>query len=166
LLPASPPAIAGAEIAFTNLPANTVSGDFYDAFFRNERLLFTVADVAGKGLPAALLTATFQASLRTLAAEPHDLAELMLGLNRYASNASQGGTRFTTAFLAELDPARGNLEAPRAERAPVAGERSHDSERPQGATQVRGGVSTRRHLSPRSPRSQLAVANGPGGSWR
>ncbi|MGH9394707.1 MAG: hypothetical protein ACRD1E_11100 [Terriglobales bacterium] len=47
---------------------------------------------------------------------------------------------------------RGTLEVPRAERAPVAGERSHDSERPQGATQVRGGVST---LRPKPTRIRL-----------
>jgi len=105
LLPARAPEIAGAEIAFTNLPANTVSGDFYDAFPRQGRVLFAVADVAGKGVPAAMLMATFQASLHTLAVEPHPLDSLIAALNRYASDASQGGTRFTTAFIAEFDPA-------------------------------------------------------------
>lgn len=105
LLPAQPPAIPGAEIAFTNLPANTVSGDFYDAFPRLGRILFAVADVAGKGVPAAMLMATFQASLHTLAFEAHALEALITALNRYASDASQGGTRFTTAFIGEFDPA-------------------------------------------------------------
>jgi phosphoserine phosphatase RsbU/P len=62
-----------------------------------------VADVAGKSIPAALLMATIQASLRTLAAAPVALGELVLGLNRYACANSLGGLRFTTAFLGELD---------------------------------------------------------------
>ena len=75
LVPESPPEVPGVEIAFVSRPANTVGGDYYDAFLRgapsskpnSKRLLVAVADVAGKSVPAALLMATFQASLRTLA---------------------------------------------------------------------------------------------------
>lgn len=111
LLPSTPPTVAGAEVAFTNRPANTVSGDYYDAFFRTGEpsLLLALADVAGKGLPAAMLMATFQASLRTLAAEAMPLPEVTLALNRFACANSMGGTRFTTAFLAEFDPAARRL---------------------------------------------------------
>ena len=72
LLPNEPPATPGVEIAFQTRPANTVAGDYYDVFSRagqtpeEKRLLVAVADVAGKSIPAALLMATFQASLRTL----------------------------------------------------------------------------------------------------
>jgi sigma-B regulation protein RsbU (phosphoserine phosphatase) len=59
--------------------------------------------VAGKSVPAALLMATLQARLRTLALEPTSLLELVAGLNSYACEHSQSGRRFTTAFLAELD---------------------------------------------------------------
>jgi sigma-B regulation protein RsbU (phosphoserine phosphatase) len=48
--------------------------------------------------------ATFQASLRTLAVTESSLSELIASVNRYACTNSQGGLRFTTAFLAELDP--------------------------------------------------------------
>jgi hypothetical protein len=51
--------------------------------------------------------ATFQASLKTLSAIPCSLAELVTGMNRYACTNSQGGLRFTTAFLAEYDPRAG-----------------------------------------------------------
>jgi len=64
-----------------------------------------VADVAGKSVPAALLMATFQASLRALSATPASLDEIVVGLNRYARAHSLEGRRFTTAFLAEIDPA-------------------------------------------------------------
>ena len=104
LLPSASPEVPGFDLAFATRPANTVSGDYYDAFHRDGgRLLLIVADVAGKSIPAALLMATIQASLHTLAAAPVALAELVLGLNRYACANSLGGLRFTTAFLGELD---------------------------------------------------------------
>lgn len=110
LLPNHPPVIPGFEIAFQTRPANTVAGDYYDMFFRpsrapdDPRVLLAVADVAGKSIPAAMLMATFQASLRTLAVTDSSLTELITSVNRYACTNSQGGLRFTTAFLAELDP--------------------------------------------------------------
>jgi len=107
LLPGSPPAVPGMEMAFTTRPANTVAGDYYDVFRRPDgtHLLLAVADVAGKSVPAAMLMATFQASLRTLSGTRSSLLDLVTGINRYACTNSQGGLRFTTAFLAEYDPA-------------------------------------------------------------
>ncbi len=110
LLPSTPPQVPGLAIAFATRPANTVAGDYYDVFARpatasgETRFLLAVADVAGKSIPAALLMATFQASLKTLSAIPCSLTELVTGMNRYACTNSQGGLRFTTAFLAEFDP--------------------------------------------------------------
>lgn len=78
-------------------------------FRPNQRLLIVVADVVGKSVPAALLTATLQASLRTLAALPGSLSELVGRVNRYACEQSLNGRRFTTVFLAELEPATGCL---------------------------------------------------------
>jgi phosphoserine phosphatase RsbU/P len=107
LLPSTPPAVPGMSIAFATRPANTVAGDYYDVFARqgtgDNRFLLAVADVAGKSIPAALLMATFQASLKTLSSVPCSLLELVAGMNRYACCNSQGGLRFTTAFLAEYD---------------------------------------------------------------
>jgi phosphoserine phosphatase RsbU/P len=109
LVPEKPPQIPGVDIAFATRPANTVAGDYYDAFLRTvpdgERLLLVVADVAGKSVPAALLMATFQASLQALSATAGSLDELVAGLNRYACAHSLDGRRFTTAFFAEIDPA-------------------------------------------------------------
>jgi len=110
LLPATPPVVPGITIAFATRPANTVAGDYYDAFSRpttvpgENRFVLAVADVAGKSIPAALLMATFQASLKTLSSTPCSLTDLVTGMNRYACCNSQGGLRFTTAFLAEFDP--------------------------------------------------------------
>jgi hypothetical protein len=110
LLPNEPPKIPGIEVAFQTRPANTVAGDYYDIFLRpngrpdKNQVLLAVADVAGKSIPAAMLMATFQASMRTLSVTQSSLPELVASINRYACTNSQGGLRFTTAFLAELDP--------------------------------------------------------------
>jgi serine phosphatase RsbU (regulator of sigma subunit) len=110
LLPGVPPQIPGVSIAYATRPANTVAGDYYDVFPRpgktneDNRVVLAVADVAGKSIPAAMLMATFQASLKTLSTAHVPLPELAANMNRYASTNSQGGLRFTTAFLAEYDP--------------------------------------------------------------
>jgi len=111
LLPANPPPIPGLEIAFATRPANTVAGDYYDVFARpgsgprDQTFLIAVADVAGKSVPAAMLMATFQASLKTLSTTAGALTELVGRMNRYACSNSQNGRRFTTAFIAEYDSA-------------------------------------------------------------
>jgi phosphoserine phosphatase RsbU/P len=112
LVPSEPPQIPGMDIAFATRPQNTVAGDYYDAFLRSvpeagaktPSLLVVVADVAGKSVPAALLMATFQSGLRALSATPATLDEIVVGLERYARAHSLDGRRFTTAFLAEIDP--------------------------------------------------------------
>lgn len=115
LLPSKPPEIPGLEIAFATRPANTVAGDYYDIFARPTNnpespvYLFAVADVAGKSIPAAMLMATFQASLKTLSSTPDSLSELASRMNRYACSNSQNGRRFTTAFIAEYDAASRRL---------------------------------------------------------
>jgi len=116
LMPAAPPNVRGVDIAFATRPANTVAGDYYDAFTRpaaperGERLLLVVADVAGKSVPAALLMATLQASVHTLASLPASLLELVESLNQYVCAQNPSGHRFTTAFLAEYEPASGRLD--------------------------------------------------------
>ena len=104
LVPSRPPEVPGADIAFATRPQNSVAGDYYDAFYpgtKREKLLVVIADVAGKSVPAALLMATLQASLRTIANDKIDLADLVIGLNQYACAHSLDGRRFTTALIAE-----------------------------------------------------------------
>jgi sigma-B regulation protein RsbU (phosphoserine phosphatase) len=115
MLPGAPLQIPGYQIAYATQPANTVAGDYYDVILRPgrepsaDRILFVVADVAGKSIPAAMVMATFQASLRTLSTSGIALAELVTGVNHYTCSNSQGGARYTTAFFAELDPATGDV---------------------------------------------------------
>ncbi len=116
LVPDRAPDVPGLDIAFFNRPANTVAGDYYDVFARDAgsggagKFVVTVADVAGKSLPAALLMATFQASLKTQSSSSCDLVNLAACVNRYACEHSRNGQRFTTAVVAEFDPATRSLE--------------------------------------------------------
>ena len=107
LLPEKPPTLPGFDIAFASKAANTVAGDYYDAFLRpntnDSRLLLIVADVAGKGIPAGLLMAAVQTAFHTLAADPVPLIELAARLNRSMVERSGGGRHLITAFVAELD---------------------------------------------------------------
>ncbi len=116
LVPSKPPVVAGANIAFHTRPQNSVAGDYYDAFYplndaaEGGKLFLVIADVAGKSVPAALLMATFQASLHTVARNGVPLSELVFRLNRYACAHSLDGMRFTTAVLAEFDPKTRRLD--------------------------------------------------------
>jgi phosphoserine phosphatase RsbU/P len=116
LVPSQPPEVAGGDIAFATRPQNSVAGDYYDAFYPRPtpaapgKLMLVIADVVGKSVPAALLMATLQASLRTIAGDDLPLLELVCRLNRYASAHSLDGLRFTTAVLGEYDPSSRRLE--------------------------------------------------------
>jgi len=115
LTPSQPPKVAGASIAFQTRPQNSVAGDYYDAFYPMDdgesggKLFLVIADVAGKSVPAALLMATFQASVHTVAREGTTLQKLVARLNRYACAHSLDGRRFTTALLGEYEPATRQL---------------------------------------------------------
>jgi phosphoserine phosphatase RsbU/P len=110
LVPSFPPEVRGGEMAFASRPQNSVAGDYYDAFYptsgadQGGQLMLVIADVAGKSIPAALLMATLQASLRTIAGEGASLEDLVVRLNRYACAHSLDGRRFTTAVIAQYEP--------------------------------------------------------------
>lgn len=118
LVPEKAPDLPGLDLAFLSRPANTVAGDYYDVIPRGaarganppgNSVLLVVADVAGKSVPAALLMATFQASLRAIEAGGAGLAEIVRNMNYYACENSQNGLRFITAFFAEYDLAGGGI---------------------------------------------------------
>src|SRR5260370_1305562 len=94
---------------------SSVCGDYSDACFATTRgadggkPTLGLADGGGKSMPAAALMATLQASLRTIAGEGASLADLVMRLNRYACAHSLDGRRFTTAVLAEYEPATRRL---------------------------------------------------------
>ena len=90
-------------------PADSVGGDYYDVIDLGDgRIAFVLADVAGHGLPAALLMALLQGSLRSLISSGLRGAELVAKLNTYLV-ANMPENRMITFFYGELDPGSGQL---------------------------------------------------------
>lgn len=103
LLPISLPQQAGYEIAGAWQPARTVGGDYYDVLaFDGATLGLCIADVAGKGLPAAMLMSNLQAGVRGLASTSLPPDGLCTRLNSLICH-NTGGDRFITFFYAQLD---------------------------------------------------------------
>jgi len=105
LLPRSVPEIEGLHLAGVCLPAIEVGGDYYDYLSLDEsRLAIVIADVSGKGIPAALLMASLQASVRSLFRPVPDPGELNARLNDSLFRASSA-SRYATLFLGFYDHA-------------------------------------------------------------
>ncbi len=85
-------------------PAREVGGDYYDFLELPEgRFGIAIGDVSGKGIGAALMMASLEASLRGQASVGHDLTELMKRVNSLVYEASSPN-RYATLFYAEYDP--------------------------------------------------------------
>jgi sigma-B regulation protein RsbU (phosphoserine phosphatase) len=104
LFPQNYPAIAGLDCAGYCRPARGVGGDYYDFLqLEDGRLGIAIGDVSGKGIAAALLMASLQASLRgQAAAGVHDLSSLMHNVNKLVYEASTSN-RYATFFYGEYD---------------------------------------------------------------
>jgi sigma-B regulation protein RsbU (phosphoserine phosphatase) len=98
------------EIYGTCLPALGVGGDYYDYFDTDDRrTCIAIADVAGKGYPAALLMSTVQASLRCqLISGDKSLADVVSSMNRLLQRSTGDGS-YATFFLAQFDKATHSL---------------------------------------------------------
>ncbi|MCY4029280.1 MAG: SpoIIE family protein phosphatase [Acidobacteria bacterium] len=110
LLPARAPALPGFACAGACIQAKSVGGDYYDfVVLGAERIAILLADVAGKGIGAALLMANLQATLRSqYAGGADDPARLVERANRLFF-ASTPDDRYATLFLAEFDQATREL---------------------------------------------------------
>jgi HAMP domain-containing protein len=109
LLPSGPPVLEKLELAGMSLPAREVGGDYYDYLLLDDgRLGLAVADVSGKGTPAALLMSAFRAALRSQDLGTLGPGEVMARINRFIHESVDPG-KFITAFLALLDPATGEI---------------------------------------------------------
>jgi len=106
--PTAAPRLDGWDLLGWNRPARQVGGDYYDLFRRDGRLLFTVADVTGKGMPAALLVSTLHSALHLLLDRVPLGPELLSRLNDHILGTS-AANKFITLLLAELDAASGEL---------------------------------------------------------
>lgn len=99
LFPKAAPQVAGLDLAGLCRPAQTVGGDYFDFFTTRSGLTgFAIGDIAGKGISAALLMASPQASLRAMAFSGFsNLSHLMAKLNALMYDASPAN-RFATFF--------------------------------------------------------------------
>jgi phosphoserine phosphatase RsbU/P len=109
LLPEQLPQIDGCELAASWQPASGVGGDCFDALrFGDARLALSIADVVGKGIPAALLMSNLQAAVRAFASdavEPRELCHQVNGI--LCGNIAEG--RFISFFYCLVDAAAGTL---------------------------------------------------------
>jgi len=88
------------RVAAYYLPHHTVGGDYYDYLAINENMhMVCIADVSGKGIPAAILMSNFQACLRTLIRQTTDLTFVVNELNHQVMQ-SANGENFITFFVA------------------------------------------------------------------
>jgi len=109
LLPFAPFSRHGTSIYTAMRPANTVGGDYFDIInLPDGRIALAMGDVAGKGMPAALLMALLQGSLRTLITAGFRGADLAHTLNDHLC-ANIPRNRLVTLFYAELDLATGTF---------------------------------------------------------
>jgi sigma-B regulation protein RsbU (phosphoserine phosphatase) len=103
LMPGALPNIDGLDIAVAWKPARTVGGDYFDVLkFSEHHTALCIADVAGKGMPAALLMSNVQAVLKSLASELVSPAELCARVNSVMCE-NIVSHRFITCFYALLD---------------------------------------------------------------
>jgi len=102
-LPVGKPAIAGLQIAGMMQPARGVSGDYYDYIpIDAHSIQIVIADVAGKGVPAALLMSATAAAMQLEANHDRNMLEIVGRLNAGIHSVSDG-ERYVTLLLAEID---------------------------------------------------------------
>ena len=109
LVPDASMKLGGWNVEGKLIPARQVGGDFYDYFpIDDGRAVVVIADVSGKGVPAALLVSTVQSAVRAFADGRLSPQVLVGQLNRAVVRSAAAG-KFVTCFYAELDHARGRL---------------------------------------------------------
>jgi phosphoserine phosphatase RsbU/P len=109
LMPATLPATAHFDVVGAWQPAGTLGGDTYDAFlFSPDVIGLSIADIAGKGLPAALLMSSLQAAVRAFASDSSPPQSVCASVNRLLCGQMIAG-RFATLVYMRLDARRGEL---------------------------------------------------------
>ncbi|HVX65277.1 MAG TPA: SpoIIE family protein phosphatase [Bryobacteraceae bacterium] len=108
-LPSAAPQVPGLELAGYNAACRTVGGDYYDFLaYPDGRVGIVIADVAGKGMPAALLMTSLQAKVQALAETPVEPAAAVARLNRSLFTTCPRN-RFVTLFFSVADPRTGEI---------------------------------------------------------
>ncbi len=100
LFPQKLPLTEKLKVKATYFPHDLIGGDYYDFIKVDEdKFLVCIADVSGKGIPAALLMSNFQAALRTLIRQTEDLEQIVRELN-YSVYQTAQGEHFITFLIA------------------------------------------------------------------
>ncbi len=103
ILPKVIPNIPGYEIAATNIPAKEVGGDYYDFILRNDdKLIFCLGDITGKGIPAAMLMANLQATFRSQSQIHSGLSQIVCSSNTLLHKSTEVD-KYATLFTGILD---------------------------------------------------------------
>ncbi len=111
ILPETLPEIAGYDAAGINIPSKSVGGDYYDCIrLQDGKIALVIADVAGKGIPAALLVSSLHAYLSVYIESGLPLVDVVRRINAKIHRASTDD-KFITAFVAVLDPGTGTLDS-------------------------------------------------------
>jgi len=120
LLPRTLPQLSGFSVAGGWQSAREVGGDFYDAIALDDQsLLLMIADVMGKGVPAALFATTMRGLLLGLAARSSDPSQLLSGLNRLLYKELSSVSMFITAQIVHVDLKTRKLTAASAGHCPL-----------------------------------------------
>jgi sigma-B regulation protein RsbU (phosphoserine phosphatase) len=97
------PVLPGCEVHALSIPSKAVGGDLYDVVDAGDGCyLLAIADVSGKGVPAALLSSMLQAALRTQAGSVRALPEILRNINTLMFRSTEI-QQFATYFLARID---------------------------------------------------------------
>ncbi len=112
LLPQTLPAIPGYSVAFRSDTCYEVGGDYLDIVEQPDgSLLMAVADVAGKGLASAIMSTSFRAAFRGMAATGMPLDELATRMNQHHwAEGEEARRRYVTAIFLRLHPEAGEIE--------------------------------------------------------
>ena len=105
ILPHERPSFPGVEVAAHYKPARQVGGDFYDFYRRENDLVLTVADAAGKGISACLYSLGLRSTLRACYSGEKGVREIARRANQLFSEDTGESGMFVTALIAVYDPA-------------------------------------------------------------
>ena len=96
------------DMSATIVPAKEVGGDLYDFYIRDEKLIFCIGDVSGKGIPASLVMAVTRSLFRTVSAHEDNPAAIVRIMNDSMAEVNESNM-FVTFFIGILDLASGHL---------------------------------------------------------
>ena len=110
LIPNSLPKTDRISMASSYVPHYSVGGDYFDYIkLSDDRFVYCIADVSGKGVPAALMMSNFQATLRTMIRQTNDLEKIVRELNFQLHHNSKG-QHFITFFIGLVDLGTGDMD--------------------------------------------------------